>query len=110
MSCVGILTFSDGRGFVHKAVVGLAADVEQRIAAACEAFGAEVVRGTEIITANGAAVRGARQLVYDDDKNEALMRQSNYVWPHAFTRTETHPPTPSCPGSEQTTSTRSPVT
>ena len=24
--------------------------------------------------------------VYDDEKNEALMRQSKYVWPHAFTR------------------------
>jgi len=23
---------------------------------------------------------------YDDEKNEALMRQSTYVWPHAFTR------------------------
>ena len=24
--------------------------------------------------------------VYDEDKNEALMRQSTYVWPYAFTR------------------------
>lgn len=86
MSRVGIVTLGDGRGFVHKAVAGLAADAELRIAAACEVFGAEVVRDSQVITANDVAVPEARQLVCDDDRNEALLRQSNYVWPHAFTR------------------------
>jgi L-fucose isomerase len=60
MSRVGILTFSDGREFVHQGVAEFATDVEGRIAAACEAFGAEVVRGTEPITSATMAVREAR--------------------------------------------------
>ena len=62
MPRVGILTFSDGRDFVHQGVAGFAADVEGRIAAACEAFGCEVVRGTEPVTSSEMAVREARRL------------------------------------------------
>jgi len=66
VSRVGILTFSDGRDFVHQGVAEFATDVEGRIAAACEAFGAEVVRGTEPITSNTMAVREARRLAAHD--------------------------------------------
>ena len=62
MPRVGILTFSDGRDFVHQGVAGFAADVEGRIAAACEAFGCEVVRGTEPVTSSEMAVREGRRL------------------------------------------------
>ena len=62
MSRVGILTFSDGRDFVHQGIAEFAVGVEGRIAAACEAFGAEVVRGTGPITSSTMAVREARRL------------------------------------------------
>jgi L-fucose/D-arabinose isomerase len=62
MPRVGILTFSDGRDFVHRGLTGFLAEVQGRIAAACEAFGAEVVLGTEPITSNEMAVREARAL------------------------------------------------
>ncbi len=62
MSRVGILTFSDGRDFVHQGLVGFLADVEARIVAACEAAGYEVVLGTEPITSNEVAVSEARRL------------------------------------------------
>lgn len=62
MSRVGILSFSDGREFVNRGLTGFVADVETRITAACEAFGVEVVRGSEAITSNDVAVREARRL------------------------------------------------
>ena len=46
MSRVGILSFSDGRDFVHQGLVSFIAGVEERIAAACRGFGAELVRRT----------------------------------------------------------------
>lgn len=81
MPRVGILTFSDGRDFVHKGVAGFAADVEERIAAACEASGAEVVRGTEIITANDVAVREARQLAAQRP-DITIFNYPVWAWPH----------------------------
>ncbi len=62
MPRVGILSFSDGRGFVHQGIAGFVGDVEERIAAACTASGYEVVRGTEPITSNEVAVREARRV------------------------------------------------
>jgi L-fucose isomerase len=62
MSRVGILSFSDGRDFVHQGLVSFIAGVEGRIAAACEGFGATVVRGSEPITSNDVAVREARRM------------------------------------------------
>ncbi len=62
MTRVGILSFSDGRDFVHQGLVSFIAQVEERIAAACQGFGAEVVRGAEPVTSNEVAVREARRL------------------------------------------------
>jgi L-fucose isomerase len=59
---VGILTFSDGRDFVARGLTGFQTDVEDRIAAACTAFGAEVVRGAQAITSNEVAVTEARRV------------------------------------------------
>ena len=53
MSRVGILTFSDGREFVHKGVAEFVV---------CEAFGAEVLRGSGLITSSRMAVTEARRL------------------------------------------------
>jgi L-fucose isomerase len=62
MSRVGILTFSDGRDFVNRDLAEFVTDVEARIAATCESFGCEVVRGTEPITSSRMAVREARRM------------------------------------------------
>jgi L-fucose isomerase len=45
MPRVGILSFSDGRDFVHEGIASFVAEVEDRIVAACQASGHEVVRG-----------------------------------------------------------------
>lgn len=62
MPRVGILSFSDGRDFVHRDLAGFVAGVEDRIAAACQAAGYEVVRGSDAVTSGEAAVREARRL------------------------------------------------
>lgn len=81
MSRIGILTFSDGRDFVHQGVAPFALDVEGRIAAACEGFGAEVVRGTEPITSNEMAVReGRRMATYRPDLT--VFNYPVWAWPH----------------------------
>jgi L-fucose isomerase len=59
---VGILTFSDGRDFVHKDVEKLCRDVEGDIAGALENAGHEVVRAREVVWTNRLAVREARRL------------------------------------------------
>jgi L-fucose isomerase len=81
MSRVGILTFSDGRDFVHRGVAEFATDVEGRIAAACAAFGAEVVRGTEPITSNTMAVREARRMAAQRP-DLTIFNYPVWAWPH----------------------------
>jgi L-fucose isomerase len=62
MSRIGILSFSDGRDFVHNGVASFVADVEDRIAAACRAAGHELVIGAEPVTSSDMAVREARRV------------------------------------------------
>ena len=62
MSRIGVLSFSDGRSFVHEGIAGFVAEAEARVVAACRAAGHEVVKGTEPVTSNEVAVREARQL------------------------------------------------
>jgi len=59
---VGILTFSDGRGFVHRDIEGFARGIEDDIAGALTAAGHEVVRGDEVVWTNEAATAQARRL------------------------------------------------
>jgi L-fucose/D-arabinose isomerase len=59
---VGILTFSDGRDFVHKDVEKFCRDVEGDIAGALENAGHEVVRAHEVVWTNRLAVREAQRL------------------------------------------------
>jgi L-fucose isomerase len=62
---VGILSFSDGRDFVHQGIASFGVAVEGRIAAALRASGFEVVLGTEPITSNQVAVREARRMALE---------------------------------------------
>jgi L-fucose/D-arabinose isomerase len=59
---VGILTFSDGRDFVHEDVEKFCRDVEGDIAGALENAGHEVVRAREVVWTNRLAVREAQRL------------------------------------------------
>jgi L-fucose isomerase len=62
MAKVGILSFSDGRSFVHGGIAGFVAEVEDRIVAACQGSGHLVLRGSEPVTSSEVAVREARQM------------------------------------------------
>jgi L-fucose isomerase len=61
---IGILTFSDGRDFVHEGagVGAFARDVEDDIVGALKAAGHEVVRSQEIVWTNRLAVKEARRV------------------------------------------------
>ena len=64
MAKVGILTFSDGRDFVHEGagVGAFARDVEDDIVGALKAAGHEVVRAREIVWTNRLATAEARRV------------------------------------------------
>lgn len=62
MAKVAILSFSDGRDFVHAGIAGFVAEVEARIAATCQSLGHTVVRGSQPVTSAEVAVREARQV------------------------------------------------
>ncbi|MGC8626085.1 MAG: L-fucose/L-arabinose isomerase family protein [Acidimicrobiales bacterium] len=81
MARVGILSFSDGRDFVHRDLASFVAGVEERIAAACEGFGAQVVRGTGPITSNEAAVREGRRLA-DMRPDLTIFNYPVWAFPH----------------------------
>jgi L-fucose isomerase len=81
MSRVGILSFSDGRSFVHQTLAEFVEKVEGRIVAACESLGAEVVRGTEAVTSPEAAVREARRLAAQRP-DLTIFNFPVWAWPH----------------------------
>ena len=81
MSKVGIPTFSDGRDFVHEGLVSFIANVEDRITAAYKGFGAEVVRGTEVIRSNEIAVREGRRLAAQRP-DITIFNYPVWAWPH----------------------------
>ncbi|HEX8006821.1 MAG TPA: fucose isomerase, partial [Trebonia sp.] len=62
MSRVGILSFSDGRDFVHSGIADFIDEAEDRLAAACAELGHEVIRGQQAITSSPAAASEARRL------------------------------------------------
>jgi hypothetical protein len=76
---VGILTFSDGRDFVHEgAGVGpFAQDVENDIVGALEAAGHDVVRAREIVWTNRLD-RGAQRALRGGDAPRALRLPADY--------------------------------
>lgn len=62
MSRIGILSFSDGRDFVHSGIAGFVAEAENRLAGTCADLGHEVVRGECAITSSPVAVTEARRM------------------------------------------------
>jgi L-fucose isomerase len=59
---VGLLTFSDGRDFVHRDLAGFTREVEDEIAGALADAGHEVLRADEVIWTNEAATTQARRM------------------------------------------------
>lgn len=62
MAKIGILSFSDGRSFVHAGISGFVAQVEGRIADVCQASRHTVVQGSQPVTSLEVAVSEARRL------------------------------------------------
>ena len=62
MATIGVLSFSDGREFVHQGIAGFVAEAESRLAATCRAAGHQVVVGSGPITSSEAAAAEARRV------------------------------------------------
>jgi len=62
MATVAVLTFSDGRDFVHRDLVDFLATSEQGVVELLEAAGHEVLRAPEPVHANVTATQYAREL------------------------------------------------
>ena len=83
MAKVGILTFSDGRDFVHEGagVGAFASDVEDDIAGALKNAGHEVVRAREVIWTNRLATSEARR-VADERPDLTIFNIPVWAFPH----------------------------
>lgn len=81
MARIGILTFSDGRDFVHHDLITFLADIEQKIAGVLTARGHEVIRGQEPIWTNELATREARR-VADARPDLTIFNIPVWAFPH----------------------------
>src|SRR5581483_9720733 len=81
MARVGLLTFSDGRDFVHADIKAFSLDVESRIAQALEAAGHEVIRAAEPIWTNMMASTEARR-VADARPDLTIFNYAVWAFPH----------------------------
>src|ERR687894_215643 len=81
MARVGLLTFSDGRDFVHADIKTFGQDVEGRIAQALEQAGHEVIRATEPIWTNTLATTEARR-VADARPDLTIFNYPVWAFPH----------------------------
>jgi len=81
MTKVGILTISDGREGVHENVKEHAKKYEERLAAALEGAGHEVVRAQEIVWTNRLAVSEARR-VADHRPDVTIFNIPVWAFPH----------------------------
>lgn len=79
---VGIITFSDGREFVHKDLLEMNKKFEDRLAKALEATGEiEVIRASEVVWKPSLAKKAGKELM----KAEVEVTIFNYAiwcWPH----------------------------
>jgi L-fucose/D-arabinose isomerase len=78
---VGILTFSDGRDFVHRDIEGFASGVEDEIAGALEEAGHEVIRAQQVVWANDSATAEARR-VADQHPDLTVFNIPVWAFPH----------------------------
>lgn len=81
MARVGLMTFSDGRDFVHADIKSFALDVEHRIAQGLEAAGHEVIRAAEPIWTNTMATTQARR-VADARCELTIFNYPVWAFPH----------------------------
>src|SRR3981081_777700 len=81
MARVGLLTFSDGRDFVHADIKAFSLDVEGRIAEALEQAGHEVIRAAEPIWTNTMATTEARR-VADARCDLTIFNYAVWAFPH----------------------------
>jgi L-fucose isomerase len=81
MARVGLLSFSDGRDFVHADIKAFTLDVEGRIVAALEVAGHEVIRAAEPIWTNTMATTEARR-VADARPDLTIFNYAVWAFPH----------------------------
>ncbi len=88
MARIGLLTFSDGRDFVHHDLIPFIEDIEQKIIGALQAKGHEVIQGQEPIWTNELATREARRLA-DARPDLTIFNIPVWAFPH-FTMIAAH--------------------
>lgn len=81
MARIGLLTFSDGRDFVHQDLIPFLEDIEQKIVDALTAGGHEVIRGQEPIWTNELATREGRR-VADARPDLTILNIPVWAFPH----------------------------
>ena len=88
MARIGLLTFSDGRDFVHHDLISFLEGIEQQIVGALTAQGHEVIRAQEFIWTNELATREARR-VADARPDLTIFNIPVWAFPH-FTMLAAH--------------------
>ena len=79
---VGVITFSDGRDFVHKDLLEMNKKFEDKLVRALESTGEiEVVRGSEIVWKPSLAKKVAKELL-KADVEMTIFNYSIWCWPH----------------------------
>ena len=79
---VGVITFSDGRDFVHKDLLEMNRKFEDKLVRALESTGEiEVVRGSEIVWKPSIAKKVAKELL-KADVEMTIFNYSIWCWPH----------------------------
>ena len=81
MARIGILTFSDGRDFMHQRVAEFCGAVEAEIANALTTAGHEVVRAREIVWTNDLATSEARRIA-DSRPDLTIFNIPVWAFPH----------------------------
>jgi L-fucose isomerase len=88
MARIGLLTFSDGRDFVHRSLLDFLAEKEQQIIAVLQARGHEIIQGQEAIWTNELATREARRIA-DTRPDLTIFHIPVWAFPH-FTMLAAH--------------------
>jgi L-fucose isomerase len=78
---IGILTFSDGRDFVHRDLEAFDRDVEEAITRTLTAKGYEVIRGQEVVWTNELATTEARRIA-DSHPDLTIFNIPVWAFPH----------------------------
>ncbi len=81
MALVGIVSFSDGRDFVHQELQEFVRGLEDRLAGALKAAGHEVLRAREVVWTNRLAVAEARR-VADARPDLTIFNIPVWAFPH----------------------------